>query len=54
MFVSIGADDRLVSRIRNNTFTEQNIQEFVGLLEENGMKLINKFSRLIAEVKYCH
>jgi len=42
-------DEEFLSKIRNNTFTEHNINEFIGRLEEQGMKLINKFSRLTAE-----
>ena len=41
-------DEEFLSKIRNNTFTEHNINEFIGRLEEQGMKLINKFSRLTA------
>jgi len=49
VFKTIGMDEEFLSKIRNNTFTEHNINEFIGRLEEQGMKLINKFSRLTAE-----
>ncbi len=49
VFKSIGASEEFLAKIRNNTFTEHNINEFIGQLEEHGMKLINKFSRLTAE-----
>lgn len=49
LFAAIGAEEKLVAKIRNSTFTEQNISEFIGLLEEKGMTLINRFSRLIAQ-----
>jgi len=49
-FVSIGADDELLSKIRNSALTEENMIEFIGILEQRGLDLIGEYSRLLAEV----
>mgnify|MGYP001172755442 FL=1 len=49
-FVSIGADDELLSKIRNSALTEENMIEFIGILEQRGLDIIGEYSRLLAEV----
>jgi len=49
VFVSIGADDQMVAKIRNSALTEDNMIEFIGFLEQKGINLVAEYSRLLAE-----
>ena len=51
VFVSIGAEESLINKIRNSALTEDNMVEFIGLLEQKGINLVAEYSRLLAEVK---
>jgi len=49
VFVSIGADEEMVKKIRNSALTEDNMIEFIGILEQKGINLVGEYSRLLAE-----
>jgi coiled-coil domain-containing protein 63/114 len=48
--VSIGADEEILNKIRNSALTEENMIEFIAILEEKGLNIIGEYSRLLAEV----
>jgi len=50
VFVSIGADEEMIKKIRNSALTEDNMIEFIGILEQKGINLVGEYSRLLAEV----
>ena len=52
VFVSIGADEEMIKKIRNSALTEDNMIEFIGILEQKGINLVGEYSRLLAEVNY--
>jgi len=49
VFVSIGADEEMIKKIRNSALTEDNMIEFIGILEQKGINLVGEYSRLLAE-----
>ena len=49
-FVSIGESEETLERIRNSALTEENMIEFIGILENKGLGIIGEYSRLLAEV----
>lgn len=49
VFVSIGADEEMITRIRNSATTEDNMTEFIGILEQKGINLLGEYARLLAE-----
>jgi len=49
VFVSIGADETLINKIKNSALTEDNMVEFIGILEQKGINLVAEYSRLLAE-----
>lgn len=50
VYTSIGADPQTLDKIKNCTATEDNMTEFIGLLEQKGIALVEEYSYLLAEV----
>jgi len=49
VFVSTGADEEMITKIRSSARTEDNMIEFIGILEQKGINLIGEYARLLAE-----
>jgi hypothetical protein len=49
VFVATGADPEIIAKVRNSALTEDNMVEFIGLLEQKGINLVGEYSRLLAE-----
>jgi hypothetical protein len=50
VFVTMGADRQVTEKIKHSALTEDNIIEFIGELEQNGINLMEEYSYLLAEV----
>jgi hypothetical protein len=49
VFESVGVDNEEVINLQNSTLNLSNVAHFFGLLEDRGMRIIEDYSRLIAE-----
>ena len=50
VFVATGADQEMVDKIKSSALTEDNMIEFIGILEKKGINLVGEYSYLLAEV----
>ena len=49
---NVGIDDKVISRLKDSSVSEENLMEYFGLLEEKGIEIVSEYARLIAEVKF--
>lgn len=49
---NVGIDEKVISRLKDSSVSEENLMEYFGLLEEKGIEIVSEYARLIAEVKF--
>lgn len=51
---NVGIDEKVISRLKDSSVSEENLMEYFGLLEEKGIEIVSEYARLIAEVGQKH